>query len=224
MRCKNCGFENDDDRFICENCGSPLYDENEEITPAQPNAENYTNTPNGNGNNYNNDSSEEDEKKKKIIATVVAVIVALAIVVGVVAATVTSKKEKETTTESTTVSTTAESTTKKDKTTTKRETTTESTTKETTTEATTKETTTQTTVATYHVYVDIDGNGSVSGDGSYQAGKKATLIAVADSDAEFDGWYDSAGTLVASGTKYTVTVKSDMNLTAKFKTSGVENQ
>ena len=50
MRCKNCRFENDDDRFICENCGSPLYDEDEKITPAQPNAENYTNTPNGSGN------------------------------------------------------------------------------------------------------------------------------------------------------------------------------
>ena len=29
MRCKNCGTENDDNRYICENCGSPLYDENE---------------------------------------------------------------------------------------------------------------------------------------------------------------------------------------------------
>ena len=27
MRCKNCGTENDDNRYICENCGSPLYDE-----------------------------------------------------------------------------------------------------------------------------------------------------------------------------------------------------
>ena len=29
MRCKNCGAENDDSRYICEVCGSPLYDENE---------------------------------------------------------------------------------------------------------------------------------------------------------------------------------------------------
>ena len=29
MRCKNCGFENEDGRYICQNCGSPLYDEAE---------------------------------------------------------------------------------------------------------------------------------------------------------------------------------------------------
>ena len=31
MRCKNCGTYNDDNRYICETCGSPLYDENEVI-------------------------------------------------------------------------------------------------------------------------------------------------------------------------------------------------
>ena len=31
MRCKNCGTDNDDNRYICENCGSPLYDEEEII-------------------------------------------------------------------------------------------------------------------------------------------------------------------------------------------------
>ena len=30
MRCKNCGSENDDNLYICQNCGSPLYDENDE--------------------------------------------------------------------------------------------------------------------------------------------------------------------------------------------------
>lgn len=29
MRCKNCGTYNDDNRYICETCGSPLYDEDE---------------------------------------------------------------------------------------------------------------------------------------------------------------------------------------------------
>ena len=29
MRCKNCGADNDDNRYICEVCGSPLYDEND---------------------------------------------------------------------------------------------------------------------------------------------------------------------------------------------------
>ena len=32
MRCKNCGADNDDNRYICEVCGSPLYDESEMIT------------------------------------------------------------------------------------------------------------------------------------------------------------------------------------------------
>ncbi len=30
MRCKNCGFDNEEGRYICENCGSPLYDEDNE--------------------------------------------------------------------------------------------------------------------------------------------------------------------------------------------------
>ena len=29
MRCKNCGADNDDNRYICEVCGSPLYDEDD---------------------------------------------------------------------------------------------------------------------------------------------------------------------------------------------------
>ena len=29
MRCKNCGADNDDNRYICEVCGSPLYDESD---------------------------------------------------------------------------------------------------------------------------------------------------------------------------------------------------
>ena len=31
MICKNCGYDNNDNLYICENCGSPLYDENEPI-------------------------------------------------------------------------------------------------------------------------------------------------------------------------------------------------
>ena len=29
MRCKNCGSENEDNLYICQNCGSPLYDEDD---------------------------------------------------------------------------------------------------------------------------------------------------------------------------------------------------
>lgn len=33
MRCKNCGADNDDNRYICEVCGSPLYDEDDLTMP-----------------------------------------------------------------------------------------------------------------------------------------------------------------------------------------------
>lgn len=220
MRCKNCGFENEDGRYICSNCGSPLYDE-DEIT------ENNNNDDIDNTNDYNNepdDDNSENDKKKQIIIIVIAVIVVIAVTAGIVFGAVSGKKDKETTTESTTVSTTAEETTTKKVTTTKKETTTKETTTE---EPTTKETTTKpttTTEKTCRVYVDIDGNGNVTGDGEYAQGKKAVLTAAADTGFEFDGWYDSNGNLVASGTKYTITVKSDITLTAKFKQIDGGNQ
>lgn len=211
MRCKNCGFENEDNRYICQNCGSPLYDENEEVTDD---TENYSNYP-ADENEDNYKENEENAKKKQIIIIVIAVILVLAIAFGIIFGAA-SKKEKETTTESTTISTTAKETTTKKVTTTKESTTKESTTEESTTkETTTKETTT--TEKTYHVYVDIDGNGTVTGDGEYVQGKKATLVAAADAGYAFDGWYDAGGNLVASGTKYTITVKADTTLTARFK-------
>lgn len=214
MRCKNCGFENEDGRYICSNCGSPLYDEDE---IAESNADNNDIE---NSNNYNSmpeDDDDGNDNKKQIIIIVIAVIVVIAVAAGIVFGAVSGKKNKETTTESTTISTTAEETTTKKVTTTKKETTTKETTTE---EPTTKETTTKpttTTEKTYRVYVDIDGNGNVTGDGEYTQGKKAVLTATADAGFEFDGWYDAGGNLVASGTKYTITVKSDITLTAKFR-------
>lgn len=87
-----------------------------------------------------------------------------------------------------------------------------------TTESTTAETTTAPAPVSYVISVDIDGNGAVSGDGSYESGTKAQLVATADEGFQFAGWYDnSTGTLVASGEKYTVTVKNNLNLTAKFE-------
>ena len=213
MRCKNCGFENEDSRYICSNCGSPLFDENEI-------AENDTDTTDDYNNNETDDDSNDnnsDDNKKQIIIIVIAVIVVIAVAAGIIFGAVSGKKNKETTTESTTVSTTAEETTKKKVTTTKQETTTKETTTE---EPTTKETTTKPTTTTeksFHVYVDIDGNGNVTGDGEYTQGKRAVLTAVPDTGYEFDGWYDNKGELAASGTKYTITVKEDITLTAKFK-------
>ena len=153
------------------------------------------------------DTTAEDEeaKKKKIIAIVVAAVVALAIIVGVIVALATGDSDDEETTEETTESTTVEE--EEDETTTYYAAAT------TTEEATT---TTTTTVKTYNVYVDVDGNGSVSGEGSYEYGEKAVLVATADDGYEFDGWYNNSGSLVASGTTYSVTVKDEVNLTAKF--------
>ena len=213
MRCKNCGAENDESRFICENCGSPLYDENEEI--INDNNEFYQD---GNYPDNNNDDNKDKKKRNIIIVSIIAAVVVIAIIVGVVFAFVgknDSNRETETESISDTVSQEEESSTKNKTTTTKESTTKETTTKETTTETTT--TTTTTTVKSFRVSVDIDGNGSVSGDGSYESGKKATLIATADEGYQFVGWYDnSTGALVASSNKYTVNVKKDLNLTAKF--------
>lgn len=209
MRCKNCGFENEDGRYICQNCGSPLYDENDKVTDDEYDFDN----------DYpeDDDSSEDDDKKKQIITIVIAVIIVIAVAAGVIFGSAAGKKNKETTTESTTISTTAEEkTTKKTTTTTEKE----STTKETTTEeSTTKETTTESTTAekTFRVYIDIDGNGTVTGDGEYKKGDRAVLNASADAGFEFEGWFDDKGNLAASGAKYTVTVKNDITLTARFK-------
>ena len=63
MRCKNCGADNDDNRYICEVCGSPLYDEDDFDNAANDdndktqtfkavNGENYQ-PQNNNNNDYN---------------------------------------------------------------------------------------------------------------------------------------------------------------------------
>lgn len=206
MRCKNCGAENDEKRYICEICGSPLYDDNEKIENV--NSDDYDTE------DYND--YEADKKKRNIIIGIIAAVIAVAVIAGTVFA-FSSKggEEPESSSEITTVSTTRETTTKKRVTT---ESTTKETTTEHTTESTTAPTTKPTTLASYTIAVDIDGNGSVSGDGSYKEGDKAILTAVADEGFQFAGWYDnSTGGLVASGEKYTVTVKKNLNLTAKFE-------
>lgn len=216
MRCKNCGAENDESRFICENCGSPLYDENEEI--LNENQEDYQN----NNQPENDDNNEKDNKKRNIIIiSIISAVVVIALIVGLVFA-FSGKINKEPSSETESVSVSVKEA--EEETTTKKVTTTkEQTTKQTTTSAPTTTTTTTTTVKSFYISVDIDGNGSVSGEGSYEAGKKATLVATPEQGYQFAGWYDnSTGTLVASGTKYTVTVKKDLNLTAKFSSVGVK--
>lgn len=216
MRCKNCGSQNEDGRYICQNCGSPLYDETEDL----PENEQYDA-------DYDDYDDEYDRKntKKSIIIIVVLAVVLITIIAGIVFA-VSHFGAGENETENQSSISTSENITQSigqtqkmtEKTT---ESTTQTTTTITTTETTTKKTTT-TTEAKFRVSVDIDGNGSVSGDGEYAAGKRVSLVATADAGAQFIGWYDN-GTLVASGNKYSFTVNANRNLTAVFqKTAEVE--
>lgn len=46
MRCRNCGCENDDNLYICQNCGSPLYDEGEGPITDEPSHEQQNNAAN----------------------------------------------------------------------------------------------------------------------------------------------------------------------------------
>lgn len=74
MRCKNCGADNDDNRYICEVCGSPLYDEDDFDNAANDdndktqtfkavNGENYQ--PQNNNNNNNNDYNDNQYGKQQ---------------------------------------------------------------------------------------------------------------------------------------------------------------
>lgn len=226
MRCKNCGFDNDEGRYICENCGSPLFDEDNEIKPAGDNGNtkiipnvsqlDEINRPAPQNKAPLDDDDEEKKNKRNIIIIIVLAVILVAMIVGLVVSASVKNKKETTTLPSTSVSQTTEASTTKH-TTTKSTTTTK---KETTTEATTEKTTekeTTTKAVKYNVYIDVDGNGSVTGDGSYEKGKKASLTATPDAGYKFDGWYDNkTGELVASGSKYTVNVNGDVNLTAKF--------
>lgn len=214
MRCKNCGFENEAERYICQNCGSPLYDEDEDIESQQ----NGYSDEEPKGDDPNENTDKKNTRNSIIIIAVLAVLL-IAIVTGIIIFASQSNKTPEdpsdstSTTESTEApaSSTTESTTK--------ETTTKPTTAS-TTEPTTKESTTEsTTVAKYLIAVDIDGYGTVTGDGTYKAGEKASLVATANDGSQFVGWYNNATKeLVASGATYTVTVQKDLSLTARFET------
>ena len=215
MRCKNCGSENDDNLYICQNCGSPLYDENEPEA-AETDSTQVFEAVGGAGAAEQTARSDEraqkkaeaDKKKKQTtIIIIVLVAVLLAIIIGTVIAVAHAKKGNEQTTLSTVTSTTIESTTEA-ATTTTTETTTES-----TTESTTKETTTK--AQKYSVSLTCNNGGEVEGDGKYAKGEEVTVIARPDDGYDFDGWYKGSKK-VSSKTDYTFTVMKDTNLTAYF--------
>lgn len=222
MRCKNCGTENDDKRYICENCGSPLYDEEDFDTPTPVHqTQDFDNAAsNGNGvlppvdNNNNNNSNNENKlaEKKSIIVIAILVVLLVAIIASVAVVASSKKKNEDSTSSSSSISqtlSTKQSTTKKY--------TTESTTeKETTTESTTVTTTTTTTKQqSWSVKLVSQGGGIVDGSGSYRDGDNVTITATPDDGYEFDGWY-SNGTKISSTMRYSFTASEDISISAVF--------
>lgn len=215
MRCKNCGFENDDKLFICENCGSPLYDENEpivdtdseqtQVIDSQAINSNINNGVQGQGSAQMPEPSnddDDDKKKKQAILIIVLIVILVVIVAGVVFGIVKSTSKNDPTTTKASTSTTVTTTENKSQTTTKP-----------------TETTTQ---ASFAVGVSCNAGGSVSGDGIYKLGENATVVAKVDDGYNFDGWYKGS-TKVSSNTKYTFTVTENISLKAVFKVVETES-
>lgn len=208
MRCKNCGSQNDDNLYICQNCGSPLYDENEETNNASAYDEDLDKTivapPIKKGKQQAPKSRKEAEAEKKKNQQITAVIIALAVVllaiiivtVSVVAAS--HKKEQETTTEiQTTESTTIDNNAYIKATT------------ETTTETTT-------TAEKFIINATCGQGGEIEGDGEYAKGEKCALVARADDNYNFIGWYEN-GNLVSSKEIYRFSVTGDRTIKAVFE-------
>lgn len=219
MRCKNCGSINDDNLYICQNCGSPLYDDEDTITNEAEEMDDYgqTNqfTPQRNGgapSNKPNKQDNDDEKAKKkkqqtIILIIVLCVILIAIIVGtIVAIAHANKGEDETTTQITTATTIKQTTTEP----------TTTTTTTTTTEAPTTTTTTTTTEATFNVSLGSNAGGETEGDGTYKLGDTCTAIARADDGYSFAGWY-KGGSKVSSNEIYSFTVTENTSLKAVFQ-------
>lgn len=220
MRCKNCGSENEDNLYICQNCGSPLYDEDDndalaedemgktKVVPAVAGSSRGTAQPAHTGRtNTENDEKQKQKQKEKTIAVIVILAVVLAVVVGVLAAVLISNSKSKNDVEDTSVpivtTTEAPSTTAP------------TTTTQTTTETTTESTTESTTVVEYNVTVSCSQGGEVEGDGVYAKGEKCTVIARADDGFVFDGWYKN-GKRVSSNEVYSFSVNSNTDLEAVF--------
>lgn len=207
MRCKNCGYENDDKLYICENCGSPLYDEDEVIENKKSDTMVFnTKALNNAGKNNTAPIDNEDEKKKKqsIITIVVLSVVLVSIIIGIIVGVASRNKADNNDT-----SVTAEITTEA-----------ESEPFETTKQTTTTTTTTTTTEAPTEaekldVILSCNAGGEVEGDGQYELGENVTIFARPDDGYEFAGWYNG-NTKVSNNTKYTFTVTENIKLKAVF--------
>lgn len=76
-------------------------------------------------------------------------------------------------------------------------------------------------INTYKVTVETKEGGTVTGFGTYEHGKTATLIATANAGYEFEGWYNESNELISRNATYEPTVTSNLNLTAKFQHANV---
>lgn len=209
MRCKNCGLDNDDSLYICQNCGSPLYDEKDfdesegKVAPKKAGAPAPL-------------PSDEEKKSKQLTIIIIALCVVLVAVVGVIIGVVAANNNGED--ETTTITTTTQEANTKP-------TTTQPTTT-TTTEATTTTTTTTTTEAPteaklYTVAVSSNKGGKVVGAGKFEFGDHVTVIAVPETGYFFDGWY-VGDKVVSTSPEYTFTVKENVNLNALFIVEDVD--
>ena len=76
MRCKNCGADNDDNRYICEVCGSPLYDESDfdnanGIDDDRTQTFKAVNEPNNQVQNRNDNYNDYDKENHIIINIII---------------------------------------------------------------------------------------------------------------------------------------------------------
>lgn len=71
----------------------------------------------------------------------------------------------------------------------------------------------------YNVATNHTDGGTTSGDGYYEEGEIATVLAVPAQNHTFTGWFDEAGVKVSDEPEYSFTVTSDRVLTAKFATA-----
>lgn len=219
MRCKNCGSENDDNRYICQNCGSPLYDEQDfddvAAIPADDDIIDLGVTPQTDDENTDIGTEQKSNaEKKSIIVIAILAVILVAIIASIIVVAQTKSKNENDTTESTSIQIT-ESTSNLWNSNTTSSTTTERTTESTTTTTTKQTTTTTTQAASYRIKLISEGGGTVSGSGSYTDGDNVTITANADSDYEFDGWY-SNGTKISSALSYSFTATADMTISARF--------
>lgn len=238
MRCKNCGSENEDNLYICQNCGSPLYDEDEPINDNN-NENNNTEDEMGktrvvpavSASDINSasqpsspkpekppvDDEEEEKKKKQQMAIIIALAVVLVVIIAVLAAVLvkTSAAKKETTTASTSASESVSQSTAA------------FTTRQTTERITERETepSSETTAAPQTYTIEVmspDGGGSVRGTGgAIEVNKEITVMATPDGGFQFDGWYEN-GKRVSTQQNYTFTVVRDRTLIAKFSEISTE--